>query len=604
MVGQAVRKSAAADFEVKKENERRSIGSNGKNDRDTNPSPRDENKTGRNDRPSDNRRDDRNRDTQKDRRDDRDRDNRRDRDRTSTTKEDTNSKTETKEGEKVEKKFTGRCRLFVGNLTSDITEREFRDLFKPFGECSEPYLNQARGFGFIKLDTRQHAEAAKHALDGTARKLKILRVRFATHGAALKVKNLSQCVSNELLEKAFSQFGEVERAIVIVDDRGRSTGEGIVEFARKPGASQALSRISEGVFLLTTSPRPVVVEPLEQKDEEDGLPERYMQKNQNFQKEREEPPRFASIGSFEFEFAQRWKQLHVMKKEQEENLQKQVNEAIEKLEMDMENAIHEQKAHLLRQDLMRRQEELRRLEEMRQEQQMRRQNDELRRNEERRRQEEMMRQQQEEMRQRRGGNMDSMGMGMGGGMNMRGGNNRQREEEMLRQQQEEIMHRRQMEMGGGNNMGGNRQDDIMMQIANTLATNKDQLQEKAMREMQGGRGGGRGGGGAPPMQPPPQPPASLRGGVQGAGGMQGGQQGYGGGMGSQGQMGMMGGGGSQQSGSSGNPARQSRFDQPAPSMGGSGNRGSGGNFNQYGNQGGSGMNMGGSNTKYGNQGMG
>ena len=83
------------------------------------------------------------------------------------------------------------------------------------------------------------------------KKGRVLRVRFATHGAALRVKFLSPFVSNELLEQAFSIFGEIERAIVIADDRGKSTGEGIVEFARKPGAMAALRRINEGVFLIT-----------------------------------------------------------------------------------------------------------------------------------------------------------------------------------------------------------------------------------------------------------------------------------------------------------------------------------------------------------------
>ena len=99
-------------------------------------------------------------------------------------------------------------------------------------------------------DYRQNAEAAKAALDGLQRKGRILRVRFATHGAALKVKNLHSNVSNELLEQSFSQFGDLERCVVIVDDRGKPTGEGIVEFARKPGYMSALRRITEGVFLI------------------------------------------------------------------------------------------------------------------------------------------------------------------------------------------------------------------------------------------------------------------------------------------------------------------------------------------------------------------
>lgn len=50
-----------------------------------------------------------------------------------------------------EKKFTGRCRLFVGNLTPDVTENEFKKMFEPFGEISEVYVNTSRGFGFIRL---------------------------------------------------------------------------------------------------------------------------------------------------------------------------------------------------------------------------------------------------------------------------------------------------------------------------------------------------------------------------------------------------------------------------------------------------------------------
>jgi hypothetical protein len=52
---------------------------------------------------------------------------------------------------KIEKKFTGRCRLFVGNLPSDMTEVEFKELFTKFGEVGEVFLNPSRSFGFIKL---------------------------------------------------------------------------------------------------------------------------------------------------------------------------------------------------------------------------------------------------------------------------------------------------------------------------------------------------------------------------------------------------------------------------------------------------------------------
>ena len=48
------------------------------------------------------------------------------------------------------KKFTSRCRLFVGNLPNEIKEVEFRDLFKEFGEINEAFLS-GKGFGFLRL---------------------------------------------------------------------------------------------------------------------------------------------------------------------------------------------------------------------------------------------------------------------------------------------------------------------------------------------------------------------------------------------------------------------------------------------------------------------
>ncbi|XP_035800803.1 splicing factor, proline- and glutamine-rich isoform X2 [Amphiprion ocellaris] len=303
-----------------------------------------------------------------------------------------------------EKTYTQRCRLFVGNLPNDITEEDFRKIFAKYGEPSEVFINKGKGFGFIRLESRALAEIAKAELDDTPMKGRPLRVRFASHSAALSVKNLSPFVSNELLEEAFSQFGMVERAVVVVDDRGRSTGRGIVEFASRPAARKALERCNEGVFLLTTSPRPVVVEPLEQYDNEDGLPEKLAQKNPRYQVEREEPPRFARPGTFEFEYSKRWKSLDEMEKQQRQQVEKNMREAREKLESEMEDAYHEHQANLLRQDLLRRQEELRRMEEMHSQEMQKRKEMQLRQEEERRRREEELlrkREIEEQMRRQR-----------------------------------------------------------------------------------------------------------------------------------------------------------------------------------------------------------
>ncbi|XP_006820520.1 uncharacterized protein LOC100371475 isoform X2 [Saccoglossus kowalevskii] len=361
--------------------------------------------------------------------------------------------------QKVEKKFSGRCRLFVGNLTNDTDEEEFKKMFKKYGDVSEVYLNKERGFGFIRLDTRLNAEMAKSELDGSTRRGRVLRVRFATHGAALRIRNLHPVVSNELLEQAFSQFGVIERAVVIVDDRGRPTGDGIVEFSRKPGAQNALKRCKEGCFVLTTTPKPIIVEPLDQKDEEDGLPEKNVQKNATYHKEREGIPRFAAPGSFEYEWSCKWKQQYEYEQEQLELLKKQQMDGRDKLDCEMESAAGERQAMLMRQDLMRRQEELRRLEENRRDMERRRQEEFKMREEQRRRE---MAAKQEDMMRRRDSD--------------------------LRMQQESLMRRRPDDMVLQRDQAL-QQDDMKRQMF---------LQQEALRNMGGGGsvGGNNSGGSA------------------------------------------------------------------------------------------------------------
>lgn len=227
-------------------------------------------------------------------------------------------------------KFVGRCRLFVGNLTHNINEQTVRDLFKQFGEVGEVFLGPKSAFAFVKMDYRKNAEMARDKLDGTMFENRTLRVRLAAHHAAIKVKNLSPAVSNELLAYSFRYFGEIERAVVITDEKGKSIGEGIVEFVKKPSALFALKKCQQDHFILTASPMPVLVEPFDQHDDEEGLPERSINKaTSEFIKEREIGPRFASNdpGSFEESYAAKWKEIFQNEKLKREMLEKELQEA-------------------------------------------------------------------------------------------------------------------------------------------------------------------------------------------------------------------------------------------------------------------------------------
>lgn len=151
---------------------------------------------------------------------------------------------------------------------------------------------------------------------------------------------------------AFSVFGEVDRAVVIVDDRGKATGEGIVEFARKNSAQFAIRKCCEGCFFITSGLRPVMVDSYEALDDIDGLPEKtIVRKSQDYYKAREIGPRFANTDSFEHEYGMRWKQLFELYAQKEDALKKEMKIEIEKLLAQMEFAKYEHETAMLREQL-------------------------------------------------------------------------------------------------------------------------------------------------------------------------------------------------------------------------------------------------------------
>ncbi|XP_043587160.1 hrp65 protein-like isoform X1 [Bombus pyrosoma] len=340
--------------------------------------------------------------------------------------------------ETTEKKFSGRNRLYIGNLSNDVTEEEIQQIFQQYGEISELFVNKEKNFAFLRMDYRVNAEKAKHELDGknvfTNSKGRALKVRFAPHSSTVKVKNLTPWITNELLERAFSVFGEIERAIVIADDKGKSTGEGIVEFCRKPSAQLALRKCTEGCYFLTASLRPVVVKPFELLDDIDGYSDKNLpRKNQEFFTARDIGPRFAKIGSFEYEYGTRWKQLHELYEQKEEALKREMAMEEEKLEAQMEFARYEHETELLR-------EQLRMREADRERQKREWEMKERQAEEQRTREEELRRRQQEEMAMRI----------------------RRQEEELHRRQQENnlFMQEQTMRGGGGGGMGGKNYDSV------------------------------------------------------------------------------------------------------------------------------------------------
>jgi RNA recognition motif-containing protein len=76
--------------------------------------------------------------------------------------------------------------IYVGNLSWSTTEQELREAFEAYGDVSSVAIikdkesGRSRGFGFVEMPSREEAEAAIEALDGSdldGRALKVNQAR-------------------------------------------------------------------------------------------------------------------------------------------------------------------------------------------------------------------------------------------------------------------------------------------------------------------------------------------------------------------------------------------------------------------------------------------
>jgi RNA recognition motif-containing protein len=75
--------------------------------------------------------------------------------------------------------------IYVGNISSQLTEEELKEAFVAYGEISsvklikDKYTGEPRGFGFVEMPEKSEAEAAIASLNGKELKGKTLNVNEA-----------------------------------------------------------------------------------------------------------------------------------------------------------------------------------------------------------------------------------------------------------------------------------------------------------------------------------------------------------------------------------------------------------------------------------------
>jgi len=79
----------------------------------------------------------------------------------------------------------GQMNIYVGNISSQLTEEELKEAFSSYGEVSsaklikDRYTGELRGFGFVEMSEKSEAEAAIAGLNGKELKGKTLNVNEA-----------------------------------------------------------------------------------------------------------------------------------------------------------------------------------------------------------------------------------------------------------------------------------------------------------------------------------------------------------------------------------------------------------------------------------------
>ena len=243
-----------------------------------------------------------------------------------------------------------RSTLLVSNLPN-LPEAELRKVFSNFGEVTECEVlhdarGNSRGFAFVQMRDPRCLHHAKRELDGTlpfaAEEGQLpLRVRWSLDTHTLCVSDLGPDVTSQQLNDAFSQFGNIVSCRVELEPHEfhkRSKLHGFVEFSKRSIASKVQQLLSDNLFMMGNTPRPLRVDFAvdDAFDDSEGAPV-----DPNF---KPTPAHFAVPGSLEFDFALRWRELslaHQVERERLGEVHRQEREVLRQEQADVyKNEFH------------------------------------------------------------------------------------------------------------------------------------------------------------------------------------------------------------------------------------------------------------------------
>lgn len=155
---------------------------------------------------------------------------------------------------------SGEYKVFFGNLDFDCSWQQLKDFIQKRCGTVEHVDIPNKGYGVATFATRREAEKAMDSCDNIMFQNRPIDVRWDRESnpnnrnkstgpnKQLFVGNLSYSCTWQNLKDAFKKFGTVSHAEVCETSHGKTTGFGIVAFAKPHMAEKALSAMDGAMF--------------------------------------------------------------------------------------------------------------------------------------------------------------------------------------------------------------------------------------------------------------------------------------------------------------------------------------------------------------------
>ncbi|XP_040287195.1 polyadenylate-binding protein 1-like isoform X3 [Bufo bufo] len=193
--------------------------------------------------------------------------------------------------------------LYIKNFGENMDDERLRELFNKYGPTLSVKVmtddsGKSKGFGFVSFEKHEDALRAVDEMNGknvNGRSIYVgraqkkserqadLRRKFEqikqeritrTQGVNLYIKNLADCIDDKRLHQAFSHFGIITSAKVMMDG-GRSKGFGFVCFSSPNEAAKAVTEMNGRII----ASKPLYVALAQRKkDRQANLATQFMQK--------------------------------------------------------------------------------------------------------------------------------------------------------------------------------------------------------------------------------------------------------------------------------------------------------------------------------------